>query len=156
MKNSTTHASAASSGAVMSMDSIFVQHYMESLQSLQSTWLNSEDPADASHFELQLDYLIRLIPDFKTQDEILDRRQIEFKRMKADKGRYGEFEIQMRSGLVVVTYLIQFICNSFDLLHVDIVGPATSKQYRDAILEIPDMPAPPVMAIENQAVGQEQ
>jgi hypothetical protein len=123
---------------VMSLESVFIQHYMNAMTALQNCWLYSEsdDGIDVNKFNIQLEYLIRLIPDADTQKKIRKEQDAAIKSFTENNLDHP----LERAGLVVVTHLIEFICSSFDMIHIDIVGPATSKQYRDAILEIPDMP----------------
>jgi hypothetical protein len=132
------------SGAAMTMDAIVGQHYFDALKSLQDTWLNSEKDVDAVHFGMQIEYLICLIPDEKEQERIQKERvrlQEEYKSKKFDHP-------MERAGLRVVTHLVRFVYASFDLMHFDIVGPATSRQYRDAVAEVPDMPEILIPALE--------
>lgn len=126
------------SGQIMSMDAVFVSHYMAALENLQRTWMETDhSTVDASKFHLQVEYLIRLIPDREIQKKITTERGEIFEKFKDD----GFDHPDVRAGMVVITHLIEFICNSFDLLHLDIVGPGTARQFRDVILEIPDLPA---------------
>ena len=122
------------SPSIMSMDTVFVIHYMDALKELQNTWLNKEG-MNKDTFGLQLEYIIRLIPDEAVQAKIQAKRKELKKEYDKDQDEWAD----VRAGLVVVTEIINFICSAFDLMHMDIVGPATSKQYRDKDIEIPDM-----------------
>lgn len=137
MKATTPNISqGTASGAILSMDTVFVLHYMGALENLQKTWIECEHVVDAGKFFLQVEYLVRLIPDREIQKKIENERSELFGQFKKD----GLDHPDIRAGMIVITHLVEFICNSFDLLHLDITGAATIKQYRDAVLEIPDMP----------------
>ena len=127
----------------MSMDTVFVIHYMDALKELQNTWLNKE-AMNKDAFHLQLEYIIRLIPDREVQKKIHDEKD----KLQDEYERAHDNYAETRAGLVVVTEIINFICSAFDLMHMDIVGPATSKQYRDKDIEIPDMTRETVSPIE--------
>jgi hypothetical protein len=137
MENLKDSSSNSSSGSIMSLEGIFVAHYLQSLDRLQSTWMDSsKDTIDRNKFNLQLEYLIRLIPDTKKQDKIREGYSVELEKFKAIE---GEKLPDVKAAMSCVTDIITFICQAFDLTHEDIVGPATSRQYRDKIIEIPDM-----------------
>ena len=121
--------------SAMSMEGVFIQHYMSALQALQNTWLYSSDEIDAAHFRIQLEYLIRLIPNREIQAKIRKEQDAAIKEFNTHCIDFAE----ERAGLICVTHLIEFICNSFDLLHIDIFGPGVNGQYQQ-LLEIPDMP----------------
>ena len=127
----------AQSQTIMSMDTVFVLHYMDGLKALQSTWMDGNDINELA-FGMQIDYLIRLIPNRDIQKTIETERKTIEEKLKTMTPKPDH--IVERASLIVVTHFIEFICNSFDLLHIDITGPATAKQYRDALVEIPDMP----------------
>jgi hypothetical protein len=119
----------------MSMEAVFVSLYVDALRKLESTWMDSENVVDEAHFNMQLEFLIRLIPNGEIQNTIREERDEQIKLFKDE-----DFADQ-RAGLVVVTHLIKFLTQSFDLLHVDIWGPSISSQFR-AATEVPDMPLP--------------
>lgn len=126
----------AQSQVTMTTDTIFVMHYMDGLKSLQSTWMEGNEINELA-FGMQIDYLIRLIPNLEIQKTIENERKTIEEKLKKMVPKPDH--IIERASLIVVTHFISFLCNSFDMLHIDINGPATSKQYRDAIVEIPDM-----------------
>jgi hypothetical protein len=117
----------------MSAEGIFLAHYMDSLYRLQNTWLNSGDAdrIDQVRFDLQVEYLIRLIPKKDVRDEIYAEFSMELKKYKDDP------LANQKAGLAVVTKMIEFIVGSFDLLHIDIIGPAVVGQYNPD-LEVPE------------------
>jgi hypothetical protein len=127
----------SNSSSVMTAEGIFVLHYMDALTSLQKTWLLPPGSSiDEGKFNLQLEYLIRLIPDLKVQEKV--KKEFLSARKDCEKDPDG-FENQ-RAGLCVVTHLIQFVCTSFNLLHTDVIGPGTQSEYVGGTIEIPDMP----------------
>jgi len=120
--------------AVMTPEGIFISLYVDALRSLQRTWLDT-DKISTDAFALQITFLINMIPDANIRDTIWDEMKAIRKKYKdSEQEHYAEYH----AGLAVVSHMIEFLCNSFDLIHTDISGPATSKQYRDAVLEIPD------------------
>lgn len=122
--------------AVLTPEGIFISLYVDALRSLQRTWMDgTDDMISKNAFNLQIVLLTNMIPD-KT---IRDRISQDMDRVRANlKGTSQEQFSEQHAGLCVVTHMVEFLCNSFDLIHTDISGPATSKQYRDAVLEIPD------------------
>lgn len=133
----------ASNGApVISAEGIFIDHYMKALSALQTTWLNydGQEPLDVNKFNLQMQYLIRLLPDKATQDKIREEyeKQIAYFKDKNSQDKTAD----AKAGLIVVTELIRFITTSFDLLHYDVVGPVCDAQFIPAsdVLEIPSIP----------------
>jgi hypothetical protein len=116
----------------------FISWLLQSLQFVLCTQLsvggdgNGNKPRTGRKSNRFRAFLVNLIPDEDTRKNILQ----EMERIR--KEQYGEY-VEQHAGLHVVSHMITFLCNSFDLLHFDIAGPATSKQYRDAVLEIPDM-----------------
>ena len=120
---------------MMSLETSFVSFYLRALETLQSIWIQGGEDRD-SKLEFQLRYLISLIPD-------VDKRQEIHNIVNTRIDELGGGELMMRdlpTFFKVVSAVIEFITGSFELLHSDIMGPATTKQYRDAILELPDMP----------------
>jgi len=120
--------------AVLTPEGIFISLYVDALRSLQRTWLDT-DKISSDAFALQIAFLTNMIPDAGIRDAIWDEMvEVRKKYKDTEQERYSEYH----AGLTVVSHMIEFLCNSFDLIHTDISGPATSKQYRDAVLEIPD------------------
>lgn len=126
----------------ITMEGRFVEHYFDALKSLQACW-NNDSGFNKERFNLQLLYLVRLVPDRKTQKDIV---QLWGESSAATKEIPGltDGERQAFAGMEVVTELMLFICDAFELINVDITGPATSKQYRDVAIQIPDMNSGPL------------
>jgi hypothetical protein len=120
----------------ISMEDTFVRHFMYALDRLQSTW-SGDSGLDERKFNMQLLYLIRILPDKKKQESIFKQ----WKEAKDDMGDlpFSEGERRAYAGMEIVTELILFVCDAFELINTDITGPATSKQYQDAVLQLPDM-----------------
>lgn len=118
------------------MEDTFVRHFMYALDRLQSTW-SGDTGLDEKKFNMQLLYLIRILPDRKKQTEIFQqwaKAQDDMAGMDFSKAERKAF-----AGMEVVTELILFVCDAFELINTDITGPATSKQYQDAVLQLPEM-----------------
>lgn len=126
------------SNAVLTPEAVFIGLYVDALRSLQRTWLDTEK-MNPDSFTIQIVFLTRMIPDKSIRDTILE--EMDAVRQKY-QGTSQEHYAEYHAGLTVVSHMIEFLCNSFDLVHTDISGPATSKQYRDAVLEIPDFVPP--------------
>ena len=126
---------------VLSMESTFVQHFMYALDRLQETW-NSPEGFSKEKFNMQLLYLVRLLPDKPKQKEILSQ----WSSAKSDIDKIfpslSESDRQAYAGMEIVTELIIFICDAFDLVHTDIPGPATAKQFEAEATEMPSDFAP--------------
>jgi hypothetical protein len=125
----------------VSLEGRFVEHYFRALDSLQTCW-NGDTGFNKEKFNLQLLYLIRLLPDKKKQKDIL-RQWDEAQDAAKEIAGLTTNERQSYAGMEVVTELVLFVCDAFELINSDITGPATSKQYRDAAVQIPDMTVTP-------------
>ena len=136
---------------IMTVETGFAALYFDAIRNLQRTWMDcGERGFDKEAFNVQIAFLTALIPDKELRDEIKQesaklRKEIEEDRegIWAAQKKYSEQHL----GFLVLPHMISFLCNNFDLLHFDIPGPATSKQYRDAVLEIPDMPPKEMLPI---------
>ncbi|MFA6331676.1 MAG: hypothetical protein WCX22_01880 [Methanoregula sp.] len=125
---------------VLTPEGIFLSLYVDALRSLQRTWMDQGDRGlNKEAFNLQIVLLTNMIPDKGVRDRIHNDMDAVREGLKSTE---QEAYAEQHAGLTVVTHMIEFLCNSFDLIHYDITGPATSKQYRDAILEIPDFVPP--------------
>jgi hypothetical protein len=107
---------------VLSAEGIFIDHYFRAMEKLQSSWMGSE--IDSKKFGMQIEYLIRLLPDYQTQTATREKFDKELDNYEPD-----DKQRQYKAGLSIITELVRFVCTSFDLLHVDIVGPSTSEQF---------------------------
>ena len=131
-------------GQIMTVETGFAALYFDAIRNLQRTWMDcGERGFDKEAFNVQIAFLCALIPDEELREEI--KRESAKLRKEIDDDKEGIWDAQKKYkeqhiGFLVLPHMISFLCNNFDLLHFDINGPATSKQYRDAVLEIPDMP----------------
>lgn len=125
-----------SSTGTISPEGIVVKHFMEQISLLPQTWM-AENGFNKQQFNLQIGFLIRHLPDRKMQEKALstwDSKTKEYKSQSFDAQETAAF-----AGMDVVTELMQFVYEAFDLINLDVVGPATSKQCRDTAIEIPDI-----------------
>ena len=133
------------SESVLSLEGILVKSFFVGLDRLQSTWMG--DSFDEKKFNLQILYLIRTVPDRRTQKKILDKwyqAQLDTKNIPGLDTR----ETIAYVGMEVVTEIIMFVCDAFELINTDIVGPATTKQMQRASIEVPDYETPDEEAIQ--------
>lgn len=127
------------SESVLSLEGILVKSFFVGLDRLQSTWMGEK--FDQKKFNLQLLYLIRTVPDRRTQKRILNNWYNAQQETKNIPGLSNE-ETSAYVGMEVVTEIIMFICDAFELINSDIVGPATTKQMQRASIEVPDYEDP--------------
>jgi len=124
------------SGGTISPEAIVVKHFMEQISLLPQTWM-SEGGFDTQKFNLQIGFLIRHLPDRNMQEKAMrtwDSKLTEYNLKNLDKQ-----EITAFAGMEVVTELMQFVYEAFDLINFDIVGPATTRMHKvDPALEVPD------------------
>lgn len=123
-----------SSTGTISPEGIVVKHFMEQISLLPQTWMN-ENGFNKQQFNLQIGFLIRHLPDKAMQKKAMDT----WNKKLAEYKEFDRQEMTAFAGMDVVTELMQFVYEAFDLINVDVVGPATSKQIRDSSIEIPDM-----------------
>ena len=124
-----------SSEGTISPEGIVVKHFMEQIALLPQTWM-SDGGFDSRKFNLQIGFLVRHLPDRKTQEVAMKKWDDSLKTLKSQ--HFDSQEIAAFAGMEVVTELMQFIYEAFELINIDIVGPATSRQYRDSTIDIPD------------------
>jgi hypothetical protein len=111
---------------------------MFALDRLQSCWINETHTFLQKPFNLQLLYLIRILPDKEQQKKILKQWNDTITEAQELMPSLEKGEHQAYAGMEIVTELMLFVCNNFDLLNVNITGPATAKQWQKAVIEIPD------------------
>ena len=121
----------------ISLEGRFVNHYFDALDKLQGCW-NTDSGFNKERFNQQLLYLIRLLPDKRKQREILELWG-EASAATKQIPNLTDAERQSYAGMEVVTEVVLFVCDSFELINNDITGPGTSKQYRDAAIQVGDM-----------------
>jgi hypothetical protein len=125
-----------------SLEDSFTNVYWRALGNLQSCWMG-DSGFDPRKFNQQLLFLIRLLPDKAKQDTILkiwaDAAKETAAMAELDGIGLDKSEVTAYAGMEVVTETVIFIVQAFELIHSDIIAPATSKEYQRAVLEIPDM-----------------
>jgi hypothetical protein len=124
--------------STISLEARFVQLYFNAIEELPKCWLNDSGFA-RDKFNQQVLFLISLLPYEEQQDEIMvawNNRMIEIRELMPG---LTQDEYTFSSNLVPVTKIMKFICAEFDLISTNITGPATSKQYREAAIQVPDM-----------------
>jgi hypothetical protein len=127
----------------ITLETRFVEHFMFALDRLQSCWINDSHEFLQKPFNLQLIYLIRILPDKAQQAQIMKDWNSHINEAKELMPSLDANEHAAYAGMEIVTELMLFVCNNFDLLKVDITGPATAKQWQKAVIEIPDMTTVP-------------
>ena len=127
------------SDSSISMEAVYVQHYMLALDRLQSCW-TAVDDFNKDKFNLQLLYLIRLLPNRAKQNEIMAKWQESLDESKQIMPSLSDRERQAFAGMEIVTELVLFVCDAFELINEDIMGPATSYLVKDPEIELCDPP----------------
>ena len=125
-------------GQAMSLEGVLLAHILSYLDRLQDCWMG-EQGFNTERFEYQILFLIRLIPDTKRQDEILNRWLVDKGIKYREKGMDGT-KLDAFAGMEAVSEIMAYITKVFDLVHTDITGPATNKQFMKPDVEIPDFP----------------
>ena len=112
--------------------------YQADLDDLKRIWLDASraDDVDQRKVAIQIEYIISRIPFPDIQKQIQNDR----KRLEKLYETEGDPDWSLRASFAAVTGVMKFIFEKFELVHEDIIGGATSRQYRDAILEAPDIP----------------
>lgn len=137
-KNFTTQ----NPSAVMTPEGIFINLYAGALQNLQSTWMNTGENGEINReaFAIQIRFIQALIPDPELRKQIdreIEAIEASF-RPNTDQYKYR----QVHAGLAVVPHLVKFICDTYDLINEDVIGPGTRIHFkREHGVDIPDMPA---------------
>jgi hypothetical protein len=139
--------SISTNNTVLTPEAVFVSLYVNALSNLQNCWMDSKFNDKA--FTMQIQFLTNLIPDSDTRSRV--RKEISDTKDRILNGEWGETSIRDASnlaGLHAVSSLVEFVCAQYGLIHTDITGPASSKQYQSGIIELPDLPVP-----ENHIAG---
>lgn len=141
-----TDGSQSSSQAI-SMESVFVMMFKGALDKFQETWMG-ENGFNESKYNMQLMYLIHLNPDEEAQKRIW--KAYNEKHEETSAMNLTQDQKTAAAGMVAVTEVVRFVCNTFDLIHSDIIGPARNK---DAVA-IDDMPPELLTASEPEATDE--
>jgi hypothetical protein len=127
-----------SNDSTITLEGRFVQLYFNAIEKLPECWLN-DSGFNKNKFVQQILFLISLLPYEDKQDEILEAWHKRMQDTKELMPNLSEDEYTFAASLVPVTKIMSFICSEFELITTDITGPATSKQYRDSAITVPDM-----------------
>lgn len=119
--------------ASMSMENQLMDFYLTSLKDFSNIWLGGD--GSLIKIELQFHFLMQTIPSAAIREKVWAAQKQYEKELQAS-GCSNSYE---SSCMLAVSTIMEFLASTFDLMHEDILGPATSKQYREAVLEIPDM-----------------
>ena len=125
------------SEATISIEGRFVQLYFNAIEKLPECWLG-EHGLDKAKYNQQIQFLISLLPFEEEQDKIFQAWNHRKNELKAFMPDMREEELVFSANLVPVTKIMNFICSNFELINTDIIGPATSRQYRDSAIQMPD------------------
>lgn len=126
----------AQPNVALTPESIFLNLYVGAMQNLQTTWLDKDTKPEA--FTIQIEFLRNLIPDKNLRDQISKEMDVVRKqvlRERAGQEKYAD----MHAGLAVIPHLISFICNTYNLLTEDVIGPGTQGFFKEGTpVEMPD------------------
>lgn len=125
------------SDEVVTLEGRFVQLYFDAIQDLPKCWMDG-DRLNKAKYNQQIQFIIALIPFEDEQDKIFHAWHARTKELKATIPGMTEEELVFAANLVPVTKTMSFICANFELINTDITGPATSKQYRDSAVQMPE------------------
>lgn len=125
----------------LTAEGTFIWMYTEALRELRSIWLNPQNgEMDRRAFMMQVRFLVNSIPDPEMRKRVKDR-EIKIQQALRDDAEFmreqGDY-VDYHASLEIVSEIIEFLCNAFELTHADITGPATSKQYKDGLIELPE------------------
>ena len=120
-----------------SVEQSIIDRYLSDIDDLKQLWLGSEQ-VDSRKLGIHISFIISKIPFEDTRKEIkkkcddLEKLYIADPKTKADAKILASF--------AAVTGVMEFIFQKFELVHEDIIGPGTSKEFQKEIIEIPDIP----------------
>lgn len=118
----------------MSLDGIFLLHFLQALDRLQ-VYLGEGGEDEEQRWmrvNLQFQYCLHLLPRDK-QDEInrlVDAREQELKRCRVYSGAYTASYI---ARMLIVTEIVGYLTASLDLVHEDIIASLTPRAKEHAI-----------------------
>lgn len=105
------------------IETAFLMHYLTALDRLQETFENPDTERPSLKFNLQLGYLLSLIPDRDRQFTIVTEMK-QYRQQLEERGTCDE-ELDYYVGFFIVTEIIKFLNSSLDLTHTDILGSVT-------------------------------
>lgn len=121
----------------MSLDGIFLIHFLNALERLQN-YLGEGGGGEEQEEErwnkvnLQFQYLLHLLPHDKQRhiNKLVDDRALELRESKEYKGVYTPMYL---SQMVIITEIVGYLTSSLDLVHEDIVAALTPRARDHAI-----------------------
>ena len=119
----------------MGVETGIILNYMQDLDDLKKMWTESGE-IDQKKISIHIEYIISKIPFPDIQNNIRKEKARLEKKYEEEDDPNGS----LRASFAAVTGVMAFIFEKFELVHEDIIGGATSRQYRDAMVEVPDMP----------------
>ncbi len=129
-----------SDNSSISLKETFMKHFFYAMDDLRETWKGK--PLSKEEFNMDILYLISLIPNDKRQRDVLakwSKAQDENYQIQENLHLTRE-EVIAYSGFAAVTEIVKFLCDSFELATEDIIGPATSAEYMPVNpIDLPDM-----------------
>jgi hypothetical protein len=117
----------------MSLDGIFLIHFLNALERLQ-IYLG-ESPDEESRWAKvnpQFEYLLALLPpdtQKKINKAVVDREA----ELRASGEVSGDYAPQIIGRMQIVTGIVVYLTNSLDLVHEDIIGALTPEARNQAI-----------------------
>jgi|APFre7841882654_1041346.scaffolds.fasta_scaffold64847_2 hypothetical protein len=124
------------SGGNVSPEGIVVMHYMKQIDKIPETYLG-EGGFNKEKFTLHVLFLIAHLPDENSRRTA--KKRWDDVATLLNKEDFNQWEVAATAGMEVISDIMQFIYSAFELIHIDVDGPATSKQFRDSMIEIPDV-----------------
>lgn len=119
----------------MSLDGIFLIHFLNALERLQIYLGESTGEDEEGRFikvNLQFQYLLHLLPrdNQKRINKLVDDRALELKENKEYGGTYAPLYI---ARMQIITEIVGYLTSSLDLVHEDVVAALTPRARDHAI-----------------------
>lgn len=150
MKSSVLQSSPANT--YQSVEQSIIDGYLSDINDLKQLWLGSER-VDERKLAIHISFIISKIPFKETRKLIKNNCDELEKKYLADPKTKGDAKIL--ASFEAVTGVMEFIFDKFELVHEDIIGPGTSREFEKAIIEIPDMPEERINDLKKEpATGQ--
>jgi hypothetical protein len=115
------------SGSVMSLEGMFLNLYLEALRQLPLSWIGLKE-INTNHFNFQMNYLLSLIPDESIRAKIEALQTAEYEKYKKKQDQFAA----QRSGFIVVSSIVDWLSQNFELVHNDIAGTVSAYEQDSA------------------------
>ena len=134
----TAYSGASGSGNFtgLSLDGIFLLHFLQALDRLQS-YLgegSGEEETRWMKVNLQFQYLIHLLPR-ETQVRVNKLVEAKERELKVNREIGGEYAPLYISRMEIVTEVVTYLTNSLDLVHDDIIASLTPRAKEHAVAD---------------------